>query len=85
VVTAKEKLRERVGVPSEDQAAAALRFLDQRQDPLERRLDEAPLKDEEIFTEEEAKVQEAREELAPGASLISHEEIKRESTSSAGS
>lgn len=70
MVTAKEK------VPSEDHAAAALRFLDQRQDPPAGRLNEAA-RGWESFPEEEATVQEARDEVAPGASLISHEEIKR--------
>ena len=37
-----------------------------------------------ISPEEQAAVQEAREELAPGASLISREEIKREPASSQG-
>ena len=37
-----------------------------------------PLEDEEISPEEEAAVQEARDELAAGAEPISHEEIKRE-------
>ncbi len=32
----------------------------------------------EISSEEEAPVQEARDELAAGGALISHEEIKRE-------
>ena len=76
MVTGKEKLRERVEVPSEEQAAAALGFLDQRQDPLARCWTR-PLEDGEIFPEE-ATVQEARDELAPGASVISQEEIKRE-------
>jgi hypothetical protein len=48
------------------------------QDPLNRRLDDAPLEDEDISPGEEASVQEARDELAAGAELISHEEIKRE-------
>jgi hypothetical protein len=78
LVTAKEQLLERVRGLSEAEAAEALRLLDARQDPLSRRLDDAPLEDEEISPEEEAAVQEARDELASGAALISHEEIKRE-------
>jgi hypothetical protein len=74
VVTAKEQLLERVRGLSEAEAAEALRLLDARQDPL----DDAPLEDEEILPEEEAAVQEARDELDAGAELISHEEIKRE-------
>jgi hypothetical protein len=47
-------------------------------DPLVRALEEAPLEDEEISPEEEAAVQEAREELAAGAPTVSLEKIKRE-------
>lgn len=47
-------------------------------DPFLRRLEEAPPEDEEISAEEEAAVQEALEELANGAPLISLDEIKRE-------
>jgi hypothetical protein len=77
-VTAKERLLERVRGLSEAEAAETLRLLDARQDPLNRRLDDAPLEDEDISPEEDAAVREAREELAAGAELISHEEIKRE-------
>lgn len=76
-MTAKEKLRERVEALSEQEAAEALALLDQRADQLGDRLDRAPVEDEEISPEEEAAVQEARDELAAGAALISHEEIKR--------
>ena len=44
--------------------------------PLTRLLDSAPLKDEEITAEEEAAVQEAREELAAGVPTIPLEEVK---------
>lgn len=77
-VTAKERLLERVRGLSEDEAAETLRLLDAREDPLNRRLDDAPVEDEQISAEEEAAVQEARDELAAGAELGSHEEIKRE-------
>ena len=77
-MTAKEQLLERVRQLSETEAAETLRLLDARQDSLNRRLDDAPLEDEEISPEEEAAVQEARDELAAGADLISHEDIKRE-------
>jgi hypothetical protein len=77
-VTAKEKLLERVRGLSEAEAAETLRLLDARQDPVLRMLDSTPVEDEEISAEEEAAVQEARDELAAGAPLISHEEIKRE-------
>jgi hypothetical protein len=77
-VTAKERLLERVRSLSEAEAAETLRLLDARDDPLNRRLDDAPAEDEEVSSEEEAAVQAARDELAGGAELISHEEIKRE-------
>jgi hypothetical protein len=53
-------------------------LLDAREEPLSRRLADAPLEDEEISAEEEAAVQEARDELDAGADLIAHEQIKRE-------
>ncbi|MGH2984303.1 MAG: hypothetical protein ACRDK5_08625 [Solirubrobacterales bacterium] len=78
-MTAKEKLRKTVEGLSEEEAEEALRLLRARQeDPLMRRLDNAPIEDEEISAEEEAAVQEARDELASGAPTLSHEQIKRE-------
>jgi hypothetical protein len=77
-VTAKERLLERVRGLSEAEAAETLWLLDARQDPLSRRLDDAPLDDEEISPEEQAAVQKAHDELAAGAEPISHEEIERE-------
>lgn len=77
-MTAKEKLLDRVMRLSEAEADETLRLLEEREDPVVRRLDAAPLEDEEISDEEEAAVQEARDELAAGAATISHEEIKRE-------
>lgn len=78
VMTAKEQLIERVRALSEAEAAETLRLLDAREDPLTRRLDQAPDEDEAISPEEQAAVEEARDELAAGAELISDEEIKRE-------
>ncbi len=69
---------ERVRGLSEAEAAEALRLLDARHDPELDMLDSAPVEDEQISAEEEAAVQEARDELAAGVPLISHEEIKRE-------
>jgi hypothetical protein len=77
-VTAKEQLLERVRGLSEAEAAETLRLLDDRQDPLNRRLENALLEDEEVSPEEETAVQEARDELDAGAPLISHEDLKRE-------
>jgi hypothetical protein len=77
-MTAKEKLLERVRRLSEAEADETLRLLEMRDDPVVRLLEDAPPEDEEISEEEEAAVQEARDELAAGAQTISHEEIKRE-------
>ena len=60
----------------EEQVPAALEALGQL-DPVVA-LRDVSLEDEEISAEEEAAVQEARDELAAGVSTISHEEIKRE-------
>ncbi len=50
----------------------------QREDSLVRRLDAAPLEDEDISEEEEAAVQEARDELAAGVPPIPLEQVMRE-------
>jgi hypothetical protein len=76
-MTAKEQLRERVERLSEDEAAEALRLLDQRTDAVTRLLDNAPLDDEPVTEEEEAAVQLAREEIARGET-ISLEELRAE-------
>ena len=76
-MTAKEKLLERAPGWTEHEAEIALRAVEQELDPVARRLEDAPLEDEEISAEEEAAVQEARDELAAGAATIPFEEIKR--------
>jgi hypothetical protein len=50
----------------------------QQGDSFARWLDSRPEEDEEITAEEEAAVQEARDEIAAGAPLLSLDEIKRE-------
>jgi len=75
-VTAKEQLLERVMKLSEAEADETLRVLAAREDRVVRLLDDAPLEDEEISSEEEAAVQEARDELAAGAPTIPLDEIK---------
>lgn len=78
-MTTREKLHRIVDELPEEQLDAALRAIETRSDdPLIRRLEEAPAEDEEISAEEEAAVQEARDELTQGAPLVSHDEIKRE-------
>ncbi len=76
-MTAKEQLLKEVSRWSEHEAEIALRAVKQDVDPVIRLLDNAPLEDEEISPEEEAAVQEARDELAAGGSTIPLEEIKR--------
>ena len=63
---------------SEAPAAETLRLLDARQDPLPAGKTTHRWKTRTSPPEEEASVQEARDELAAAADLISHEEIKRE-------
>jgi hypothetical protein len=77
-MTAKEKLLERAPGWTEHEAEIALRAVEREVDPVSRRFEDAPLEDEEISAEEEAAVQEARDELAAGAATIPHDEIKRE-------
>jgi hypothetical protein len=78
-MTTKERLHLLVDELSEPEADDALRYIARRhEDPLVRRLDEAPLEDEEISPEEEAAVQEARDEIAAGVPLIPLEQVMRE-------
>jgi hypothetical protein len=78
-MTTREKLHQIVDKLPEGELDAALRAIEARtDDPMIRRLDDAPPEDEKISPEEEAAVQEARDELAAGAPLISQDEIKRE-------
>jgi hypothetical protein len=75
-MTAKEQLLQRVMKLSEAEADETLRVLAAREDRVVRLLDDAPLEDEEISPEEEAAVQEVRDELAAGAPTIPLDEIK---------
>ena len=77
-MTAKQQLRERIEALTEEQAAETLRLLDQRSDSLTRLLDNAPPDDEPSTPEEEALVQEARDEIARGETLISLDELRAE-------
>jgi hypothetical protein len=76
-MTAKEQLLQRVQTFSEEEAAEALRLLDQRADSLTRLLDNAPEDDEPTSPEEDALAREALEAVARGE-VISAEEIRRE-------
>jgi hypothetical protein len=76
-VTTKERLHRLVDELTEAEAGDALRYVaSRRDDPLIRRLDSAPLEDEEISAEEEAAAAEGRADVAAGRS-ISHEEMLR--------
>jgi len=78
-MTAKEQLRSLVDELTEREADEALQLITARRgDDFARWLDSRPEEDEEISEHEEAAVQEARDEIAAGAPLISLDEIKRE-------
>jgi predicted transcriptional regulator len=77
-MTAKEQLLEQVMKLSESEADETLRLLAERQDPLVRLLEDAPLEDEEISAEEEAAVAEGRADIAAGRT-VSLAEAMRES------
>jgi hypothetical protein len=78
-MTAKEQLRSLVDELSEQEANEALQLITARRgDDFARRLDSLPEEDEEISEQEEAAVQEARDEIAAGVPLIPFDEIKRE-------
>jgi hypothetical protein len=78
-MTAKQQLRQLVDELSEVEAAEALDILAarRRRDSLTELLDNAPFDDEPTTPEEDALVQEARDEIARGE-LISADEIRRE-------
>jgi hypothetical protein len=78
-MTTREKLHQVVDELPEEELDAALQAIESRvDDPLIRRLEDVAPEDEEISAEEEAAVQEARDELTAGAPLVSQDEIKRE-------
>lgn len=78
-MTIKERLHRLVDELSEREADEALRLIaGRRERDFATWLDSAPADDEEITGDDESAVQEARDEIAAGAPLISAEEIKRE-------
>jgi hypothetical protein len=78
-VTTRERLHQLVDELSEQEAHEALQLITARRgDDFVRWLDSLPEEDEEISEQEEAAVQEARDEIAAGAPLTSVDEIKRE-------
>ena len=78
VMTAKEKLRERVEALTEEEAAEALRLLDERtEDPVLAAFRDAPLDDEPLTAEEEAALEESRAEYRRGEG-VPLDEIRHE-------
>ncbi|MGH2871632.1 MAG: hypothetical protein ACRDL5_04125 [Solirubrobacteraceae bacterium] len=76
-MTAKEKLLERVGAFSEEEAVETLRLLDHRADPVAEAFRDAPLDDEPWTDEDEAAAAEGRSDIAAGRT-VSLEEAMRE-------
>jgi hypothetical protein len=78
-MTTKERLHKLVDELSEREADEALRLIAARREgAFASWLDSVPEEDEEISEHEDFAVQEARDELASGAPLVSADEIKRE-------
>ncbi len=78
-MTTREKLHRIVDELPEEELEATLDAIETRSDdPMIRRLGDAAPEDEEISDDEEAAVQEARDEVAAGTPLVSQDEIKRE-------
>jgi hypothetical protein len=78
-MTTKERLHKLVDELSEREADEALQLIAaRREDDFARWLDSRPEEDEEISEQEDAAVQEARDEIAAGIPLIPGDEIKRE-------
>jgi hypothetical protein len=78
-MTTKERLHRLVDELSEREADEALALIAARRgNGFARWLDSLPEEDEEISEQEEAAVQEARDEIAAGVPLIAVDEIKRE-------
>jgi len=75
-MTAKEKLRERVEALLEQQAADALRVLDERADPVIRAFGDAPADDEPWTDEDEAAAAQGRADLAAGQTVSLDEAMR---------
>jgi hypothetical protein len=69
VMTAKEKLRERIEALTEAEASEALRLLDLRSDPMVAAFLDAPEDDEPLTPEEEAALEESRAEYRRGEAI----------------
>jgi hypothetical protein len=78
-MTTREKVHKLVDeLPETELDPVAEILISRREDPVLRLLENAPEEDEEISAEEEAAVQEARDEIAAGAPLIPLEQVMRE-------
>jgi len=79
-MTAKELLLERAPTLTEEQAAAALRAVDEPEDPMIVAFRDAPEDedDEPLTAEEIAGLEESHAEVAAGVPLIPLEQVKRE-------
>jgi hypothetical protein len=75
-MTAKEKLRERIEALSEEEAAEALRLLDEREDPVLHAFRDAPVDDEPWTEEDEAAAAEGRADLAAGRTALLDEAMR---------
>jgi hypothetical protein len=76
-MTAKEKLRERVEALTEEEAAEALRLLEESADPVLAAFRDAPVDDEPWTEEDEAAAAEGRADVAAGR-IVSLDEAMRE-------
>jgi len=78
-MTTREKARKLLDELPESEIEPVVEFMVSRgKDPVLHLLENAPEEDEEISAEEEAAVQEARDELAAGAPTIPLEQVMRE-------
>jgi hypothetical protein len=78
-MTTREKAQKLLDELPEDELEPIVEILASRgKDPVMRLLDDAPEEDEEISAEEEAAVQEARDEIAAGVTTIPLEQVMQE-------
>jgi hypothetical protein len=75
-MTAKEKLRKRIEMLSEEEAGEALRLLDMRSDPVIAAFRDAPVDDEPWTDEDESTAAEGRADLADGRTVSLDEALR---------
>jgi hypothetical protein len=76
-MTRRERAHKLIDELPEDRVEDALAALEALEDPVIAAFRDAPLDDEPVSPEEEAAIQEARDELAAGVPTIPLEEVKR--------